>query len=365
MSLRDVRAGALKLPAVPLRGAPVRARAVRVIPLFLMILAGVTACRRGKLPAPVNAEAFLVDTRVQITVYEAGSGADGARSAADRCIREIRAAEGRTTAHVDTSDISRINAAAGKHPVAVPAGTFRLIEQAIDASRLTEGGFDPVLGGLKDLWGFDTERPAVPRDAEIRRLLRASGTRQLELDKGTVFLRDPGAAIDLGGLGEGYLIDLAVLSLRRNGVRSGIVEATGDLAAFGRHPQRPYWRIGVKNPRDPEGKLIGVIRMGEEAVATSGDYERYFIQAGRRYCHIIDPRTGYPPVRGCISVTVVAPTALEADAYATGLFTLDPDTAMAVIERLPGVEGIIMTEKDGRIRQRVSSGLKERYEELK
>jgi FAD:protein FMN transferase len=338
------------------------------VPVFLMILAALPACRRVKLATPLSAEAFLVDTHVQITVYEAASGAEGARAAVDRCIREIRAAEGRTTAHVDTSDISRINASAGMRPAAVAPETFSLIERSIEASRLTEGGFDPVLGGLKELWGFGPDggsRQAVPRDAEIRRRLRASGIRQLELGKGTIFLRDREAAIDLGGLGEGYLIDLAVRSLRRDGVRSGIVEATGDLAAFGRHPQRPYWRIGVKNPRNPEGRLIGVIRLGEEAVATSGDYERYFIEAGRRYCHILSPRTGYPPAGGCISATVVAPTALEADAYATGLFTLDPDTAMAVIERLPNVEAIIMTEENGRIRQRVSSGLKDRYEEVR
>jgi FAD:protein FMN transferase len=332
-----------------------------------MILAAGPACRRGRLPVPLTAEAFLVDTHVRITVYDAAGGEQGARSAADRCIRELRAAEGLVTAHVDTSDVARINASAGKRPVAVRPETVRLIERSVEASRLTGGGFDPVLGGLKALWGFgdDSRVQRVPPKDAVGRALRASGVRQIRLENGTVFLKNPGAAMDLGGLGEGYLIDLAVRSLKRQGVRSGIVEATGDLAAFGRHPDRPDWRIGVKNPRDPEGALIGVIRMREETVATSGDYERYFIEAGRRYCHIIDPRTGYPAARGCVSVTVVAASALDADAYATGLFALHPDTAMAVIERLPGVEGIVMSEENGVLRQRVSSGLKGRYDLLK
>jgi FAD:protein FMN transferase len=332
--------------------------------LFLpILLAWTPACQKGRrLTPPVNAEAFLVDTHVKITLYRADSGEAGARAAAERCVREIRAAEGRTTAHVDTSDIARINASAGTRPVQVRPETFALIGKAVEASRQTRGGFDAVLGGLKILWGFGTDQPAVPDGAGLSRRLRASGMRQLALGDGTVFLKDRGASMDLGGLGEGYLIDLAVSSLRRDGVRSGIVEATGDLAAFGRHPERPYWRIGVKNPRDPEGRLIGVIRLGEEAVATSGDYERYFIANGKRYCHILDPRTGFPPTAGCVSVTVVAPTALEADALATGLFTLDPDTAMAVIESLPEVEGIVMIEQHGVVRQRVSSGLKGRYD---
>jgi FAD:protein FMN transferase len=336
----------------------------RLAAFFLLVLftIWIPACRKGRLKPPVNAEAFLVDTHVKITLYRADSGKAGARAAAERCVREIRAAEGRTTAHVDTSDIARINASAGRRPVRVRPETFALIGKAVEASRRTRGGFDAVLGGLKTLWGFGTDRPAVPDEADLGRRLRASGMRQLALGDGTVFLKDSGASMDLGGLGEGYLIDLAVTSLRRDGVRSGIVEATGDLAAFGRHPERRYWRIGVKNPRDPEGRLSGVMRIGEEAVATSGDYERYFIRNGRRYCHILDPRTGFPSTAGCVSVTVVAPTALEADALATGLFTLDPDTAMAVIESLPDVEGIVMTERDGVVRQKVSSGLKDRYD---
>ncbi|MBN2200978.1 FAD:protein FMN transferase [bacterium] len=353
--------------------------------ILSVLLACLSACRRSRLASPVIAEAFLVDTHVKISVFDADSGETGARAAVQKCIREMRAAEGRTTAHVDTSDIARVNAAAGRRPVAVGPETRGLIEKAVEASRLTRGGYDAVLGGLKILWGFGTDRTAVPDKAELNRRLRVSGMRQLELGDGTVFLKNSGASMDLGGLGEGYLIDLAVRSLRGSGVRSGIVEATGDLAAFGRHPERPYWRIGVKNPRDPEGRLMGVIRLGgeavsegrfvttlqrlfgvirlkDEAVATSGDYERVFIENGKRYCHIIDPRTGFPAASGCISVTVVAPAALDADALATGLFTLHPDTALAVIESLPHVEGIVMTEADGVVRQKVSSGLKNRYD---
>lgn len=334
--------------------------------LILSVLPGLlTGCRGGRLASPVNAEAFLTDTHVKITVYEADSGEAGVRAAIQRCIHEMRTAEGRTTAHVDTSDIAAVNAAAGTRPVAVGAETFGLIEKALEASRLTRGGYDAVLGGLKILWGFGTDRTAVPDRAELNRRLRASGMRQLELGDGTVFLKSRGASMDLGGLGEGYLIDLAVRSLRSSGVRSGIVEATGDLAVFGRHPERPHWRIGVKNPRDPEGPLIGVIRLKDTAVATSGDYERVFVENGKRYCHILDPRTGFPAESGCISVTVVAPAALDADALATGLFTLHPDTALAVIESLPHVEGIVMTEENGIVRQKVSSGLKDRYDSTK
>jgi thiamine biosynthesis lipoprotein len=269
-----------------------------------------------------------------------------------------------TTAHVDTSDISSINRKAGKEPAAVRPETFRLLEQSLALSKQMDGAFDVTLGAIKSLWGFDTENPSIPPDRAIRRLVRFTGSSQIVLGKGTAFLRSPDTRIDLGGLGEGYLIDRGVRMLRDAGITAGIVEATGDLVAFGRNPKRGMWRIGVKHPRDPEGGLIGVIETDEASVATSGDYERYFVTDGKRYCHILDPKTGYPADNGCISVTVLAPNALVADAFATGVFVMRPEMALALIERTPGLEGIIMTEENGQIRQMVSRGLQSKYKLL-
>jgi FAD:protein FMN transferase len=319
------------------------------------------ACGGGKPAKPVERSGFLRDTHVRVTVFDASVPADSVQRAIDRCLAEMAALEGLTTAHADTSAISRINGRAGREPVAVPPEIGELLRKAAALSVETEGAFDFTLGALKRLWGFDSEHPAVPDSASVRALLAAAGPEKLVLGEGTAFLADRGAAIDLGGLGEGLLIDRGVRVLRQAGVKAGIVETSGELRTFGRKPGRKPWRIGVRHPRDPGGGLIGILSLGEAGVSTSGDYERFFMENGKRYCHILDPATGYP-ARRCISATIVAADALTADAFDTAVFVLGPEKGMALIEKLPGIEGIIMTEKDGRITQLVSSGLKSRYQ---
>jgi len=331
--------------------------------LWLFMVLTICACAGGRPPKPVERGAFLADTHVRISVYDAGVPEDSVQAAIDHCLNEMKALEGRTTAHVDTSVIARLNGRAGKEPLAVSPDIHGLLQESLDLSRQTEGAFDFTLGGLKALWGFDSEHPAVPDSGAVRRLLAASGPGQLRLGRGTAFLANPATRLDLGGLGEGLLIDRGVAILQKAGIKAGIVETSGELRTFGKKPGRKTWRIGVRHPRDPNGGLIGILALGPSGVSTSGDYERYFIEGGKRYCHILDPKTGFPADR-CVSVTIVAQDALTADAFDTAVFVLGPEKGMAFIERMPGIEGIIMTETDGRIRERVSSGLKSRYKPI-
>jgi thiamine biosynthesis lipoprotein len=333
----------------------------RLFPALPMIVLALCACGGGKPFKPVERGEFLRDTHVRVTVFDAAVSADSVQAAIDRCLAEMKALEGLTTAHVDTSVISAINARAGRTALAVSPEIEAILRKAGALSVETEGAFDFTLGALKDLWGFDTEHPAVPDTAAIRTVLAAAGPKKLVLRNGTAFLTDRGAAIDLGGFGEGLLIDRGVRVLRQAGIKAGIVETSGELRTFGRKPGRKPWRIGVRHPRDPDGGLIGILRLGEAGVSTSGDYERFFVENGKRYCHILDPATGFP-ARRCISVTIVAADALTADAFDTAVFVLGPEKGMALIEKIPEIEGIIMTEKDGRISQLVSSGLKSRYQ---
>jgi len=323
----------------------------------------ICACGGGKAPRPVERGAFLKDTHVRITVFDAAVPEDSVQSAIDRCLREMEALEGMTTAHVDTSEIAKINARAGKSAVAVKPEIVELLKKSIGLSEKTEGAFDFTLGALKDLWGFDSEHPAVPDSGAVRKLLAATGSGQLVLRNATAFLANPATRLDLGGLGEGLLIDRGVGVLQKAGIKAGIVETSGELRAFGKKPGRKTWRIGVRHPRDPNGGLIGILTLEAAGVSTSGDYERYFIEGGKRYCHILDPKTGFPAAR-CISVTIVAPDALTADAFDTAVFVLGPEKGMALIEKTPGIEGIIMTETGGRIRELVSRGLKSRYKPI-
>ena len=329
-------------------------------PLAVFTLLLLCGCAKNTIRKPVERSAFLKDTHVRITVFDSAVPEDSVQAAIDRCIRSMEALEGLTTAHVDTSEIAKLNARAGKAAVAVKPEIYQLLQKTVDLSRETDGAFDITLGALKDLWGFDAENPRVPDPGAIRGLLNFTGSAQLVLRNGTAFIINPKTRLDLGGFGEGLLIDRGVRVLQDAGIQAGLVEASGELRAFGKKPGRKTWRIGVRHPRDPEGGLIGVIQIAEGGVSTSGDYERFFIDHGKRYCHILDPKTGVPASR-CISVTIVAPDAWTADAYDTAVFVLGPEKGMALIERTPGMEGIIMTERDGRIQQFVSKGLKSKY----
>jgi len=298
----------------------------------------------------IDRRAYLLGTLVEIEAPD-----DGAITAA---FQEIARVE-RLTATEGEGELARLNREAQGRPVKVSDELFALLERARRYKELTAGKFDISLGRLVDLWGFGegaTKAPSqVPSAGEIARLLKG---REIVLDKAKRMVQlGPNAELDLGGIAKGYAVDRAIQVLKDYGVKAALVNAGGDIRIYGMRPgrffsRRPF-RIAIQHPRD-EAKILGIVKLsGDRAIATSGDYERYFIQDGVRYHHILDPATGRP-ARGCISVTITAPTALEADALATGVFVLGPQRGLELIERLPEVEGIIV-DPEGKIYK--SSGL--------
>jgi thiamine biosynthesis lipoprotein len=182
--------------------------------------------------------------------------------------------------------------------------------------------------------------------------------RALVLDEkaGTGFLTRAGMRAHLGGIGKGYAVQRGVDILRRQGLRNFMIQAGGDLYVGGKRGDRP-WRLGINDPRGPGGQSFGTVQLSDATFSTSGDYERFFVKDGVRYHHILDPDTGVP-ARLCRSVTIVAKDALLADGLSTGVFVVGPEAGMALIERLPDVEGVIVTAANQVL---VSSGLKERF----
>jgi len=257
-------------------------------------------------------------------------------------------------------ELARLNAEGRSRPVRVSPELFQLLERSLEYHELTEGKFDITLGKLVELWGFGEGAQSPPRRPPPPEAIEALLTgRWLKLDReeGTVQL-GPTTELDLGGIAKGYAVDRAIEVLQKYGVQAALVNAGGDIRVLGGRPglfgSRPF-RIAIQHPRE-EGEILGIVELeGGQAIATSGDYERYFIYNGVRYHHILDPATGLP-AWGCISVTVIAPTATEADALATGVFVLGPERGLALIEQLPQVEGIVVTP-EGQILK--SSGLRE------
>jgi len=315
-------------------------------PILLLV-----ACR----PAVVKQTRMQMGTRVEITA----GGKDRAVVAArvEAAFREIDRLEGLMSSFRPESEVSRINRAAGAAPVAVSPEVFEVIARSLEVSRASEGAFDITFAALGELWDFSGPKPGkAPEPAEIAGKLKRVGWSRVQLDPKarTVFLPERGMRIGLGGIAKGCIVDQALKVLQTDGVDRALVAASGDMRSFARPGQRA-WKIGIQDPvrRD---RLLGELEMTNLAVATSGQYERFVEIEGRRYGHILDPRTGWPAA-GCRSVTVLAGEAWEADALATAAFVLGPDRGMALLRSRPGVEGMIV---DAEGRGQMSLGFEKR-----
>ncbi|MDQ7794713.1 MAG: FAD:protein FMN transferase [bacterium] len=325
--------------------------------LAVVLLAGVLGVYLwrsgpGRGREDVVIRGFAMDTVVAIRVPA------GHEPAARQALAELNRLERIFDRHDPASEVARVNAGAGDW-VAVGPEVMEVLALVEDMAAVTGGLFDVTVGPLLELWGFGGETARVPGPAELARALDLVGGRLVELDRagGRVRLARQGMVIDLGGVAKGYAIDRAARVLRDRGVDYGLVEVGGDIYLFGgRSGDRP-WRVGVEHPRHG-GEMLGRIHLWEGAVATSGDYQRFFMEGGERYHHILDPRTGRPGRQAQLA-TVVGPSVAEVDILSTALFLMGPEWGLEVLEGLPGIEGIIV-DKDGGVR--VSSGLRDRPE---
>jgi FAD:protein FMN transferase len=272
------------------------------------------------------------------------------RTAFDAATAEIVRLEGLMTTWNPDSEIARVNAAAGTSPVHVSKETFDVVKESLRASALSDGTFDITFETLHGLWKFDQDLdPHPPAPADVAARLKYVGYRHVKLDESaqTVFLDESHVRIGLGGIAKGYAVDKASKTLEEAGITCFYVQAGGDLFAHGTKPDGSPWLAGVRDPRGPEGDYFAMMPIRDHAFSTAGDYERTYVVAGRRYHHIIDPRTGYPATASR-SVTIWAPTALLADEIDDGVFILGPKRGLELVESLDGV-GAVIVDSQGKV----------------
>ena len=288
----------------------------------------------------------MMGTLVEITVVGRDEGE--AAAAINDAFAEMERIEKLMNRWIPESEVSKVNRWAGVKPVKVSAEVLEVIQRAREISRASGGYFDISVGGLLDLWGFETSGGRVPPKVEVDQALQSVGYGAIHVDgvASTVELRR-GMRIDLGGIAKGYAVDRAYGVLRSRGYENVIVNAGGDMRVGGRKPNGP-WAIGIQDPRE-HSRILASFDVGDISVATSGDYERYFEADGVRYHHLLNPFTGYPG-RQCRSVTILAKDAVTADAFATAVFVMGPEKGLRLIEANEGVEGLIVTA-DGEIIQ--------------
>ena len=262
-------------------------------------------------------------------------------------IKEIQRVEQLISSWDSTSQTSAINRQAGLQAVKVDRELFDLIYRAKKVAKLTQGAFDISYASMDQLWKFDGSMKAMPTPEKVAAARSKINWEHILLDTKaqTVFLQEEGMKIGFGAIGKGYAANRAKAIMEQiEGVQGGVVNASGDLIAWGKSTKPAGWTIQIANPKNKEQSL-GWLQLNNTAVVTSGDYERFVVFDGQRYAHIIDPRTGYPTT-GIKSVTILCPDAEVADALATSVFVLGKEQGLALVNQLKGIECLIVTDEN-------------------
>jgi FAD:protein FMN transferase len=276
--------------------------------------------------------------------YVAPAGDEQASAFERAAVGWVSAFEAKFSRFRPDSLISRINAAAGQYWVEVDPEMEGLLQLADTLYVMTHGVLDPTALPLIQLWNFKAENPRVPTAMEIAGARGLVGWKNVQREPGKVFLPLRGMALDFGGFGKEYAVDLVAQLAVDRGITAVLVDFGHDLRAIGTPPGRIAWHIGLEDPKHP-GQPAGSVGLTGRGIASSGDYLRCFHAGGKRYGHIIDPRTGYPVDNGCLQATVIASSCLQAGVLSTAAFVLGLKEGMALIESCPGADGLIVTDQ--------------------
>ena len=288
-------------------------------------------------------QAILMGSAFEFAIVH--NNANEAETLLDQCIEETTRLEGILSEWRDSSEVSEVIRQAGKKPVRVSPEFFDLTLRCIKISEITQGAFDISFRGV-NLWKFHGEELVEWPDSQaIKAQVALVGYDQIKLtEPDEIMLMKPGMAIGFGAVGKGYAADRLKEMLMDKGVTGGVINASGDLTTWGTRPDGSPWNVGITNPGFPDDLLFG-LQLSDRSIATSGNYEKYFTFQGRRYAHIIDPKTGIP-VTDKKSVSVISKSAELSDALATALFVLKTEIAIDLAEQLPGVSCIIIDNED-------------------
>jgi thiamine biosynthesis lipoprotein len=265
----------------------------------------------------------------------------------DEAILEIQRIEQLLTTFNDSSETNLVNKNAGKQPVAVSNEMFCLVNRSLKLSQLTQGAFDITYGGAdKRLWNFDSTLTSLPTPEVAKQLVQLVNYKNVLLndEKQTIYLKQKGMRIGFGGIGKGYAAEQAKAVLKQNGVTSGIVNAAGDLTAWGCQPNGKPWTIGIANP-EAVSHPFSYLDITDMAVATSGNYEKFIMIDGKKYSHTINPKTGLP-VTGIKSVTIICSNAEIADAMATPVMIMGVEVGLDLINQVKGIACVIIDDNE-------------------
>ncbi len=288
----------------------------------------------------------LMGSKFEITLVDKDSLS--AEKNIDKSIDEIRRIENLISEWKPETQISEVNKNAGIKPVKVDPEVFALTEKGIYFSKLTDGAFDISIVAMDKIWKFDDSMNELPSEESIKNSVKNVGYQNIILDKtnSTIFLKNKGMKIGFGSIGKGYAADKTRELMKSFGVKAGIINASGDISTWGTQPDGKLWAIGINDPFKDD-KIAAVLYLKENAVTTSGSYEKYAEIHGKRYSHIMNPKTGYPST-GLTSVTVIGPNATMANGFSTSIMVLGKKEGLKLIKKFPEYQYLII-EDSGKI----------------
>ena len=327
--------------------------------LLLNVVIFLTACGSNTVqetPDPLTRTEFLLGTVVKISLYDHQS-----EDLLDLSMNKLKELENTLSINKTGTLIDKINEQAGIAPVVVDEDTYQVLEEGLVYSQLTDGAFDITIGPIVKLWNIGFPEARVPSATEITETLPLIGFDKVVLNPNdsSVYLSEKGMRLDLGGIGKGYAADVIATLLKEHGVKHAIIDLGGNLYTLGDKPGNQLWSIGIQDPFNPRGKIIGRLKTANKSIVTSGIYERYLEDAnGRKYHHILDPKTGYPYENEIAGVTIVSDTSTDGDALSTAVFAMGVEEGLAFVEQLDGVDAIFITVD---CKVYTTSGLKEHF----
>ncbi len=325
--------------------------------LLIAVFAGMAQQKRRAAEIPHTRETYGLGTVICLTYY----GPQGPNALEDG-LESLQHMEKLFSRHLEDSEIYRVNKDSGSGlAVSSSAELFSLVQRALFWAQRTQGAFDPTVGPLVDLWDITGKNPRVPSQEDIDKARELIDYRSINLEEleSAIALPRSGQSLDLGAIAKGFAADELRRHAQSLGVQRGLIDLGGNILVFGSRPGGGQWRVGIQDPERRRGEILGLVTLPQGSVVTSGAYERFFMEEGQRYHHLLDPATGWPARSGLKSVTVVSQSSADGDALSTALFVLGCQKAMELVESLEGVEALFVTDDNEVI---CSSGLKGQFQ---
>lgn len=308
---------------------------------IILIFSLVGCSKNSNNTTPLSKTEYFMGTVVTVTLYD-----NKDEKIINKAFDEVKKIEQLVSINMEGTELDEVNANAGIKPVKVSNDTYDIIKKGLEYSKLTNGSFDITIGPIVKLWSIGLPEAKVPTNDEIKEKLKYINYNDVEINDNdhTVFLKKPGMIIDLGGIAKGYTADIISQTLKNEGVEKAIIDLGGNIYALGEKDKNTLWRIGIQNPDQTRGEIIGSITVKNKSIVTSGIYERFIENDGKRYHHILSPETGYPYENDIAGVTIISDKSIDGDALSTSVFSMGINKGLEFVNSLPDIEAIFITK---------------------